>query len=120
MLAATIIVSIKIMGVTLIAASLVIPPVIARLLTDSFARMLVLSTLIGALAGFAGIYVSYYEDWRRARRSCCSGRAVRGALLWSIGRAPVRPAPGRARGRGSGGRGNRAAAGLGDPLAPQR
>jgi len=61
-LAATIIVSIKIMGVTLIAASLVIPPVIARLLTNSFAKILVFSTIIGALTGFAGIYASYYED----------------------------------------------------------
>lgn len=61
-LAATIIVSIKIMGVTLIAASLVIPPVIARLLTNSFARIIVLSTLIGAVTGFGGIYLSYYYD----------------------------------------------------------
>jgi manganese/iron transport system permease protein/iron/zinc/copper transport system permease protein len=61
-LAATIIVSIKIMGVTLIAASLVIPPVIARLLTNSFAKILILSTLIGAANGFAGIYISYYQD----------------------------------------------------------
>ncbi len=61
-LAATIIVSIKIMGVTLIAASLVIPPVTARLLTNSFARIIVLSTAIGAFTGFAGIYISYYED----------------------------------------------------------
>ena len=61
-LAATIIVSIKIMGVTLIAASLVIPPVIARLLTNSFAKILVVSTAIGAVTGVAGIYLSYYED----------------------------------------------------------
>jgi ABC-type Mn2+/Zn2+ transport system permease subunit len=62
MLAATIIVSIKIMGVTLIAASLVIPPVIARLLTNSFAKILMLSTVLGAFTGFAGIYISYYQD----------------------------------------------------------
>jgi len=61
-LAATIIVSIKIMGVTLIAASLVIPPVIARLLTNSFAKILALSTFFGALTGFAGIYISYYQN----------------------------------------------------------
>jgi ABC-type Mn2+/Zn2+ transport system permease subunit len=61
-LAATIIVSIKIMGVTLIAATLVIPPVIARLLTNSFAKILLLSTFIGSATGIAGIYVSYYED----------------------------------------------------------
>jgi len=62
MLAATIIVSIKIMGVTLIAASLVIPPVIARLLTNSFSKIIVLSTVLGAFTGFTGIYISYYQD----------------------------------------------------------
>ncbi|MCC6381585.1 MAG: metal ABC transporter permease [Dehalococcoidia bacterium] len=61
-LAATIISSIRIMGVTLIAASLVIPPVIARLLTDRFAAMLVLSTVLGASIGFTGMFVSYYFD----------------------------------------------------------
>jgi manganese/iron transport system permease protein/iron/zinc/copper transport system permease protein len=62
MLAATIIASIQIMGVTLIAAGLVIPPVIARLLTDSFNRMILLSTAIGAFAGFSGMYWSYHAD----------------------------------------------------------
>jgi manganese/iron transport system permease protein/iron/zinc/copper transport system permease protein len=61
-LAATIIASIRIMGVTLIAASLVIPPVIARLLTDRFARMLVISTFVGAAVSFSGMFVSYYID----------------------------------------------------------
>jgi manganese/iron transport system permease protein/iron/zinc/copper transport system permease protein len=61
-LAATIIASIRIMGVTLIAASLVIPPVIARLLTDRFAVMLVLSTALGALVAFTGMFVSYHAD----------------------------------------------------------
>lgn len=61
-LAATIIASIRIMGVTLIAASLVIPPVTARLLTDRFALMLLLSTAIGALVAAAGMFVSYYLD----------------------------------------------------------
>jgi ABC-type Mn2+/Zn2+ transport system permease subunit len=62
LLAATIIASIRIMGVTLIAASLVIPPVIARLLTDRFAHMLVLSTSLGAVLGFAGLFVSFEFD----------------------------------------------------------
>ena len=61
-LAATIIASIRIMGVTLIAASLVLPPVIARLLTDRFARMLVVSTFLGAALAFAGLFVSYFLD----------------------------------------------------------
>jgi len=61
-LAATIIASIRIMGVTLIAASLVIPPVIARLLTDRFAYMLPLSSLIGAVVAASGMFLSYYLD----------------------------------------------------------
>lgn len=61
-LAATIIASIRIMGVTLIAASLIIPPVIARLLTDRFAAMLILSAVLGSLIGFVGMFVSYYFD----------------------------------------------------------
>jgi ABC-type Mn2+/Zn2+ transport system permease subunit len=46
--------------VTLVAAALVVPAVVARMLTDSFARMLVLSVVIGAASGFAGMYVSWY------------------------------------------------------------
>jgi len=62
MLAATIVAAMQALGVTLIAATIVIPAVIARLLTDSFAKMLVLSTSIGALSGAVGMYVSYYVD----------------------------------------------------------
>jgi ABC-type Mn2+/Zn2+ transport system permease subunit len=61
-LAAALIASMQILGVTLVAAALIIPPITARLLTDSFSRMLGLSTLIGALSGFFGIYLSYYVD----------------------------------------------------------
>jgi manganese/iron transport system permease protein/iron/zinc/copper transport system permease protein len=61
-LAATIIASIRILGVTLIAASLVIPPVTARLLTDRFARMLAISTVLGAVLAGAGLYLSYFLD----------------------------------------------------------
>lgn len=61
-LAATIVVSMQVMGVTLIAAAIVIPPVVARLLTNSFSRMLFLSTFIGAGCGLGGIYLSYYVD----------------------------------------------------------
>lgn len=61
-LAAALIASMQILGVTLIAAALVVPAISARLLTDSFHRMLILSTLIGALTGFLGMYLSYYVD----------------------------------------------------------
>jgi len=61
-LAAGLIVSMQILGVTLIAAALVIPAITARLLTDSFNRMVIMSTLIGALTGITGMYLSYYID----------------------------------------------------------
>jgi ABC-type Mn2+/Zn2+ transport system permease subunit len=61
-LAATIVVSMQVLGVTLIAAAIVIPPVIARLLTHSFRRMMVISVIVGSLTGFVGIYLSFYID----------------------------------------------------------
>jgi len=62
-LASTITVTMRVVGVTMIAAMLVIPPVIARLLTDSFHRMLWISVAMGAVCGFIGVYLSYYLDW---------------------------------------------------------
>jgi ABC-type Mn2+/Zn2+ transport system permease subunit len=61
-LAATITATMNVLGVTLIAAVLVIPAVIGRLLTDSFARMLAISVGVGTLSGFFGVYFSYYLD----------------------------------------------------------
>ena len=61
-LAGTIVVSMQVMGVTLIAAAIVIPPIVARLLTDSFKTMLLMSTGLGAFCGLAGIYLSWYVD----------------------------------------------------------
>ncbi len=61
-LAAALIVSMQILGVTLIAAAIVIPAITARLLTDSFNRLILLSTLLGAATGFFGMYLSYYID----------------------------------------------------------
>lgn len=61
-LAATIVASLNIVGATLIAASIVMPPTTARLLTDSFGKMIVLSTLIGALGGIFGMFFSFEWD----------------------------------------------------------
>ena len=61
-LAGTIVVSLQVLGVLLIAGATVIPPVSARMLTDSFPRMLMLSAGIGAVCGFLGIYLSYFVD----------------------------------------------------------
>ena len=61
-LAASILVTMQVLGVTLIAAALVIPAAIARMLTNSFARMLGLATAIGAVCGFVGMNLSYHLD----------------------------------------------------------
>jgi manganese/iron transport system permease protein/iron/zinc/copper transport system permease protein len=63
MLTALITVTMTVLGVTLIAAMLVIPAVIGRLLTDSFHRMLWISVGVGTFSGFTGVYLSYYLDW---------------------------------------------------------
>ena len=61
-LALTILATMQVLGVTLIAASIVIPAVVARMLTDSFSRMLVYATAIGAASGGIGMNVSYHAD----------------------------------------------------------
>jgi len=62
LLAGAVIASMQTMGVTMIAAAIVIPAIVARLMTDSFSTMLWLSTVIGAACGLLGIYLSYFLD----------------------------------------------------------
>lgn len=62
MLAAVIVVSLQVLGVTMIAAAIVIPPVAARLLTNDFSKMILMSVGIGAFCGLGGLYVSFYID----------------------------------------------------------
>ncbi len=61
-LAATIVASLDVLGVTMIAAAIVIPPIIARLLTNRFRTMIILSTVTGAFCGFGGVYASWLVD----------------------------------------------------------
>ena len=61
-LSVAILATLTVVGVTLVAAMLVIPPVTARLLTSRFSRMLVLSSVLGATAGLLGMYLSYFAD----------------------------------------------------------
>lgn len=61
-LAATIVASMNTVGVTLIAAAIVIPPSTARLVTQTFGRLLILSTVLGAVTGFFGMFVSFEYD----------------------------------------------------------
>jgi manganese/iron transport system permease protein/iron/zinc/copper transport system permease protein len=61
-LAVTILATMQVLGATLVAASIVIPATVARMLTDSFSTMLFLATGIGAATGFAGMNLSYHLD----------------------------------------------------------
>jgi manganese/iron transport system permease protein/iron/zinc/copper transport system permease protein len=80
-LASAIIASMRILGVTLIAAAIVIPPICARLVTNSFARMLLFSTLLGAANGFAGMYLSYFLDSSSGATIVLLGAVVFGVAL---------------------------------------
>jgi ABC-type Mn2+/Zn2+ transport system permease subunit len=54
--------TLSVIGVTLVAATLVIPAVVARMLTHRFSTMLWLSTAIGAACGLVGMNLSYHLD----------------------------------------------------------
>jgi ABC-type Mn2+/Zn2+ transport system permease subunit len=75
-LALAIVATMQVLGVTLIAATLVIPPTVARMLTNSFSRMLVLSTAIGATCGFVGMNLSYHLDIQSGPTIVLVGAAV--------------------------------------------
>ena len=60
--AVAIVVSIKVVGIVLIAAFLVLPAAAARLLAQRFATMTVLSIIIGTTTVVIGIYASYHAD----------------------------------------------------------
>jgi len=59
-LSLAILATLTVIGVTLVAAMLVIPAVVARMLTNRFSHMLVISTVVGAFSGLVGMYGSYY------------------------------------------------------------
>ncbi len=75
-LAATIVASMNVVGVTLIAATIVIPPVTARLLTDRFSHVLTGSTAMGAGIGVAGMSLSYYLNIASGASIVLLGAAV--------------------------------------------
>lgn len=55
----SVIASLNVIGVTMVAATLIAPAMTARMLTDSFSKMIIYSTLIGSVTGVIGMYLSY-------------------------------------------------------------
>jgi ABC-type Mn2+/Zn2+ transport system permease subunit len=49
-------------GVTLLAAAIIAPAISARLITNNFSKILILSTIIGIINAFLGMYSSFYID----------------------------------------------------------
>lgn len=62
MLAVTIVVSVKIVGILLVAAFLVLPAASSRLITARFVHTAVVAVVFGIVTAIAGLLVSYYVD----------------------------------------------------------
>lgn len=62
LLSLTVLVTMRVIGVLLISALLVLPASTARMLTDSFARMLAISPLLGAATSLVGMNLSYHVN----------------------------------------------------------
>ncbi|HRB21850.1 MAG TPA: metal ABC transporter permease, partial [Nitrosomonas sp.] len=55
----SVIASLNVIGVTMVAATLIAPAITARIITDSFSKMIIYSTLLGSFSGITGMYLSY-------------------------------------------------------------
>src|SRR5919202_4180310 len=62
MLATLLVATLQVLGVTLIISAVVIPASIARLLSNRFSYMMIISGALGAAIAFIGIYLSYHFD----------------------------------------------------------
>ena len=92
-LSLAILATLTVIGVTLVAAMLVIPAVVARMSTNSFSRMLLLSAAIGAGCGLVGMYASYFAGVPSGTMIVLTGAAVFLVVLTISGwRSLMRPA----------------------------
>ena len=85
LLSATILVTVRVIGVLLISALLVLPATSARLITNSFGRMLWLSPLLGAVFGCVGMYASWFADVPSGAVIILAGTLVFVVLYTSVG-----------------------------------
>ncbi|HET8855918.1 MAG TPA: metal ABC transporter permease [Nitrososphaeraceae archaeon] len=61
-LAIVVIAAMNSIGVTLLAVAIIAPAISARLITNNFFKMLILSSIIGIITAFLGMYCSFYVD----------------------------------------------------------
>jgi manganese/iron transport system permease protein/iron/zinc/copper transport system permease protein len=62
LVAGVIVVSVRVLGVLLIAAAVVIPAAVARLVTSSLGRMFAIATGVGVASSVIGLYTSYHVN----------------------------------------------------------
>jgi len=93
LLAVTVLASTQILGVTLVAAAMVIPPVIARYLTQRFQTLLLVSPLLGAGCGAAGMFLSFHFDISSAATIVLTSAALFIAVELALFARGKKPAP---------------------------
>jgi ABC-type Mn2+/Zn2+ transport system permease subunit len=89
-LAVVLIASMQILGVTLIAASVVIPPSIARLLTHSFGKLMLFSVAGGVISGAVGMYASFYLNISSGATIVLTATAIF-AVVYAVSAVTYRP-----------------------------
>jgi zinc transport system permease protein len=62
LIALSIVISVKLVGIFLVASFLVIPPAAAKLLSKTFAQMTILSIILGIISSILGIIISILWD----------------------------------------------------------
>ncbi len=84
MLATLLVSTLQVLGVTLIISAVVIPASIARLLTNKFGHLMIISSFLGAGISFVGIYLSYYFDVASGASIVLLSTLIFGcSLLWT-------------------------------------
>ncbi|MCW9045152.1 MAG: metal ABC transporter permease, partial [Alphaproteobacteria bacterium] len=81
LLALCIIVSMNMVGATMIAAALVVPAASARMLTNSYNRLIVISPIFGMFISLVGLFLSYYLDAASGATIVLTGATVF-SLAW--------------------------------------
>jgi zinc transport system permease protein len=62
LVALTIVLNIRVVGIILVISLLTIPQTIANIFTKKFEKLILLSVLIGLIGSFSGLFISYYFD----------------------------------------------------------
>jgi manganese/iron transport system permease protein/iron/zinc/copper transport system permease protein len=84
MLATLLVATLNVLGVTLIISAVVIPASIARLLSNHFGQIMIISGVLGTAIAFFGIYLSYYFDIASGASVVLLSTLVFGCvLLWT-------------------------------------